>query len=573
MRAILNPRWLPTYFIARPTMSTSFSDYLIPLALAAVTLPATAQVAPDAGRVLQEQTAPSLQQPKSREGILIVTPPNEPTLPGGAQVNLKAVKLQGNRVLSDSQLLSALGNVAGQSFDLAGLRGLAERIADTYHKAGYPFARAYLPPQDLGSEQLIIEVVEGRYGEIRVTGDTHLALQAQRLLSELKPGATINSASLERATLILDDQPGIKAMPVIRPGQQFGTGDLDVEIKRTRPVIGDVRYDNYGNRYTGQHRLQGNVQFDSPFRLGDQVVMRGLFSDDGLWLGSLGYSTPIDATMWRANVGYAHTYYALGKDFAASDASGTADVYSAGATYPILRSQAFNLTAGITYQHKQLHDIKGAAGTEASKSSDSVPLSLQFDRRDNFLRGGLTYGTFSITPGRLSLSDEATDASSGLNSSGSFTKGNLDLARLQSTAVANLSLSARFSAQWASKNLDSSERFSLGGASGVRAYPVGEGIGDNGWLVQIELRYQKGAFAPYAFYDAGAVRINAIPGSLNPVPSTNERSIAGAGVGTRYQEGRWNADLAVAWQARGGNPEADTLIRVPRVWMTVGYQF
>jgi len=35
----------------------------------------------------------------------------------------------------------------------------------------------------------------------------------------------------------------------------------------------------------------------------------------------------------------------------------------------------------------------------------------------------------------------------------------------------------RVSAQWASKNLDSSQKFGLGGPNGVRAYPSGEGYG------------------------------------------------------------------------------------------------
>lgn len=554
-------------------MSISFPFRLTALALATVTLPVAAQVVPDAGRVLQEQTAPALPPPKSAEGVLIVVPPNEPTPSGGATVTLASVRFVGNSLLSDAQLKAALGKVAGQSFDLAGLRGLADRISNVFTKAGYPFARAFLPAQELSNGQLTIEVVEGRYGEVRTTGDATLAAQAQRFLSALKPGAPIESVLLERSTLILDDQPGIKVSPVIRPGQSFGTGDLDIGVQRTHSVKGDVGYDNQGNRYTGEHRLHANVQFDSPFRLGDQVLVRGLYSDEGLWLGSLTYGTPVGVDGWRASVGYTHTYYLLGKDFANLESSGTADVVTAGASYPLVRSQALNLTIGANLQHKDLKDIKGAAGTQATKSSDAVPVTLQFDRRDGFAGDGIVYGALTFTPGRLNLGDEATDRSSGLNSRGSFDKWNLDLARIQSVRGTGVSLFGRVSAQYASKNLDSSERFSLGGPAGVRAYPVGEGICDNGWLAQVELRYQAGAFSPYAFYDAGAVRINAKQESLNPAPATNERSIGGGGVGTRFQKDAWSADLAIAWRAQGGAPQADTLVRSARVWLTASYQF
>ncbi len=555
------------------SMSPSFFFRLTPIALAVLGLPVTAQVAPDAGRVLQEQTAPTLTAPKSNAGVPIITQPNEPTLPGGATVELTSVHLIGNTLLSEANLSAGLGNVTGQSFDLAGLRGLAERISDIYHRAGYPFARAYLPPQDLSGGQLTIGIIEGKYGEIRTRGDARLAAAAERFLSPLRPGAPIESATLERVTLLLSDQPGIKVSPVILPGQAFGTGDLEVEVERKQRVSGTVGYDNYGSRFTGEHRLSANAQIDSPFTFGDQLLVKGMVSDEGLWLGNIGYILPVGSNGWRANVSYARTYYLLGKDFAASDASGTAEVYSAGAAYPVVRTQAVNLTANLSYQHKRLHDIQGAAGTESRKSSDSIPVNLQFDARDGFLAGGVTYGSVGVTAGRLTLSDVATDVTSGLNSRGSFNKWNLDIARLQSTWAANLSFFGRVSAQWASKNLDSSERIGLGGPAGVRAYPVGEGFGDSGWLAQVEMRYQAGAFAPYAFYDAGSVRINAKPESLATVPSTNERSVAGAGLGTRYQRGPWNLDLAVAWRVHGGTPEADNVLRDPRVWLTARYLF
>lgn len=554
-------------------MSISFPFRLTALALAVITLPVASQVVPDTGRVLQEQAPPALPVPKSGEGLLVVVPPQEPTPPGGATVTLASVRFAGNTLLSDAQLQAALGDVAGQSFDLAGLRGLAERISNAFNQAGYPFARAFLPAQELSNGQLTIEVVEGRYGAITTSGDASLSGQAQRFLSALKPGAPIESALLERLTLLLDDQPGMKASPVIRPGQAFGTGDLEVGVQRTHWVKGDVGYDNQGNRYTGEHRLHANVQLDSPFRLGDQVSVRGLYSDEGLWLGSLSYSTPVGTDGWRANAGYTHTYYLLGKDFANLESSGTADVYTAGASYPVVRSQALNLTLSANLQHKDLKDIKGAAGTQAAKSSDAVPVTLQFDRRDGFAGGGIVYGALTFTPGRLNLGDEATDRSSGLNSRGNFGKWAVDLARIQSSRSTGLSLFGRVSAQWASKNLDSSERFSLGGPAGVRAYPVGEGIGDNGWLAQLELRFQAGAFSPYAFYDAGAVQINAKRDSLTPAPTTNERSIAGGGVGTRFRKNAWSADLAIAWRSHGGTPQADTVVRSPRVWLAASYQF
>lgn len=93
------------------------------------------------------------------------------------------------------------------------------------------------------------------------------------------------------------------------------------------------------------------------------------------------------------------------------------------------------------------------------------------------------------------------------------------------------------SGQWASKNLYRSEKFSLGGPDGVRAYPVGEASGDLGLLVRGEARWTPEASGSWAhglelglFLDVGSVIINQRPWA----GGSNDRTLAGAGVGVTY---------------------------------------
>lgn len=546
---------------------------MTPLALAlAIAFPVSvlAQQAPDAGRTLQEQQQQPSQPPAQGQAIDIQTQAASPTLPGGQQVVLHTVSFKGNTLFSEAQLLAVLGEFKDKSYDMAGLKALANSISAYYHGQGYPFARAFLPPQALGDGNLQIEVVEGRYGQVQVQGDE----RAKKFLSALPPGSVIRSNELERTTLLLDDLPGVKIYPVIRPGQEVGTGDLDVRVERTAPITGSIALDNHGNRYTGEHRVQANLQWNSPFLFGDQFNASLLLSDELMWLGSLNYSLPVGTSGLRAQVGYAHTYYELAKDFANLDAHGTAKISSVGFSYPLIRSQRSNLTLSTTYQHKGLNDKQDVAGTSDSKSSNSLPVTLAFDHRDSFGGGGVTYGSASYTWGDLDLDQGllSSDWSSGQNTHGNFNKFNLDVARLQALP-AGFSLFGRLSAQWANKNLDSSESFSLGGAYGVRAYPSGEGNGDEGWLTQLELRYSAGAFAPYAFYDAGHSTINANTDSLTTAVTNNHRSISGAGIGLRYQRNNWNFDASVAWSTHGGDAQSDSAKRDPRAWLRVSYNF
>lgn len=184
----------------------------------------------------------------------------------------------------------------------------------------------------------------------------------------------------------------------------------------------------------------------SPFLAGDQLLVNGLISEEDLRVGSIDYSLPLGASGLRGRLGYAHTGYELGGNFAALDATGHARVSTLGVSYPVLRSQTVNLSVGALYQHKDLRDEYGALELREDKSSQVLPLSLRFDFRDGWAGGGLSYGSVTWTYGRLDLdpSLRALDRDT-LRSHGGFDKLNVDLARVQ-RLNAPLTLYARLSA-------------------------------------------------------------------------------------------------------------------------------
>jgi len=541
---------------------------LLATTLLAAASPAWSQTAPDAGRVLQELAQP-LDLPTESPSVAVEPQPAPPTGPSGTKVSVQSVIITGNTLYCEDDLRGILGDLSGQTYDLGGLRGLASQLSAFYHTEGYPFARAYLPPQEIANGTLTIQVVEGRYGQVKAEGEPDTAARAQEFLSALQPGNVIQSDTLERATLILDDQPGIKAAPIIRPGQEIGTGDLSIPVSRTPAISGELGADNFGNRYSGEYRARGDLQFDSPFLFGDQIQIKTLGTDESMWLGSLAYSLPLGSSGLRGQVGYYETDYSLGKQFESLDATGYAKVASVGFSYPLYRSQKTNLALGATYQHKDLRDEQKETDSDNAKTSHSAPLTLQFDRRDALLGGGITYGVASWTYGSLSLDDtlRTTDEASA-RTEGRYNKLNLDIARIQKLPSA-FTFFTRFSGQWSPRNLDSSEGFGLGGSNGVRAYPVGEAYGDEGWLTQIELRYAIGPVAPFAFYDLGRVTVNAERWDT----SKNDRTLAGPGFGVRTQYQNWHMEATLAWRTVGGTPQSDTMDRIPRGWVTASYRF
>lgn len=513
-----------------------------------------AQTAPDAGRILQDALPETTYEPLTPSVQLdLQGAPLEDGEQGGMRVRVTRIELSGHSVFDEATLQAVVADALETENDLAGLRGIANRLSRYYRDRGYPFARAVLPQQTLSDGILKITLFEGRYGAVRAGGDEVPATQAQPWLSALQPGDVIAADPLERTTLLLGDLPGIEVVPVMRPGEAVGTGDLDVKVTPGDRVQATLGNDNHGSSASGEGRVYAAMRANRLLTLGDELSATALYSEEDLWLGRIAYSRPLGHRGLRGELAYARTEYDLREPF--SGFTGTADISSARLSYPLIRGQQSNLIALLSYQHKALDDRLNDISYQR-RDSDSAALSLQFDHRDTLGGGGVSYGKAGLTSG--DLGNNAPGATEG-----GFTYAGLDLSRLQNLP-GPFSLLANGRVQWAADTqLDSSEAMSLGGASGVRAYPQGEVAGSRVWLTQLEARYHvTRQVTPYLFYDHGQREVWR--------DELGER-LAGGGLGLRYTGTTWNVDAALAFQTSGEAASSEEQ-RDPRFWIQATYR-
>jgi hemolysin activation/secretion protein len=170
----------------------------------------------------------------------------------------------------------------------------------------------------------------------------------------------------------------------------------------------------------------------------------------------------------------------------------------------------------------------------------SGALGVSGDSRDSAAGGGLNAYSLAYTNGKLDLSGAENDLSIDsitAQKNGGYSKINYALSRLQRLGFAT-SLYVSLSGQMASKNLDSSEQFALGGPYGVRAYPTGEAIGDQGMLFTLEGRWQfRENWQASAFFDRGQIQLHkkewmGWQGMNTTI--TNSYSLSGLGLGVDY---------------------------------------
>lgn len=536
----------------------------------------TAAVPPTAGQVLRElQTAPVLSLPQAAPLPQLDNPLAAAT-PGEATVQVGSIVLTGNQALSTAELQALVGDLPGTEQTLAQLGAAARRITAYYRAHGFAVARAYLPVQDITSGVVTIGIIEGRVASERLSNQSRLSDdRVEGYLARIKAGDVIRSAGIDRGLLLLQDTPGVAASrATLVPGASVGTSDLLVELDRTPAYNATVSLDNYGSRYTGEYRLGGTFNLASPLQIGDQLSFTGLTSGQELRFGRLAYQMPVGSDGLRVGTAYLDTRYQLGREFAALAANGSASSASVFAAYPFVRSQLVNLSGIAALERKHLNDRVDSTSTVTDKNVTVGSLGLAGNLQDAWGGGGINSFDLNVALGSLRINSPSTLAIDAVSSqsSGSYSRVAYGLSRLQ-RLTGSTALSVALTGQQASKNLDASEKFLLGGANGVRAYPQGEGIGDEGQRMTVEL--QQGLSAGLQgtlFYDLGHVTINKHP--YGP-PAANSRTLAGVGVGLNASFQKVQLRSSLAWRTRGGDPLSvpASSARGPTLWVLASVAF
>ncbi|WP_430962737.1 ShlB/FhaC/HecB family hemolysin secretion/activation protein [Pseudomonas protegens] len=530
-------------------------------------------VVPNAGQAIRdiEATQPALPAPTDEVELELpkADRPSAAATPDTLDLRLlvKAFVIEGNQVFSAQALLQLLEDLPGRELDLSGLRGATERITAHYQKHGHLLARAFLPAQEIDAGVVRIEVIEGRYGRIEVHNQSRTLDSVIRApLSSLDRGTAVQSGDLERSLLLLNDLPGVKVKGTLRAGREPGTTDLLVDAQPGPWASGSLEADNFGGYHTGEFRLGGSFNLNNPLRLGDQLNLRVLGTDRDQRYYRTAYQLPLGPWSTRLGAAYSHMSYALNrKRLKKLEMNGQASVQSVFVVQPILRGRTFDLSAQLQYENKQLRDDIDLIELSRRKHIELWTLSLGGNRQDRFLGGGYNQFNLSYGSGQLTF-DDAFEQRSDRDTAatgGGFAKTNLQLARLQRLGN-RFQLYAQLNAQWASSNLDSSEKMGLGGPYGVRAYPQSAGIGDQGWQAGLELSY---ALAPRwqlsLFSDKGYVQVNRLPWTKE----INTQRLQSAGLGARWSGAQRQLNLSSAWpldnRKAGDGPE-----HTPRIWVS-----
>lgn len=554
-------------------------------------------VPPDAGSLLRQnegvatQVRPSSTRPLATPDAGVRVDASN-TMP----FDITGIDFQGNQAIRGQDLrahLIASGLLEPgsqpQTTNLFKIQQAVAAVVAMYRQQGYGLAMAHVPQQTLGQGPLKIEIYEGQLGALQLSGTPALGVDSvRRILSRgMREGATLNTADANEALYILGEQPGVGGTAAtLKPGSTVGSTDLDVRAQRApNPHTLVAFVNNHGSRYASPLQVGVQYQGDNLSESGaaeriNVVAQAGLPIDDGRSAslrGSVSALVPAVGRMagLRGGITTSVSIYQLGREFKSLNASGRSYSLSADLSYPVLRRFNQRVDMSGSYGQVEMRDNIGSTGVSTQRRVRTLNLALEGNHQHD---EGLTTWRINPTVGMAYILGDAVALAAdtlGAHVQGAFTRWNLSLSRQQSLAMLAPALSAtqlslRLSGQLASKNLDSSQKFTLGGPHGVRAYPTGEAAGDDGWLARVQL--SQGLVQGWTAYggaDAGEVR--AVHNPFNPTVANSARR-TGLVLGVTGEPiQRLVVDLSLAARTSAASTSAPD--SRSRAWLQGSYSF
>lgn len=492
---------------------------------------------------------------------------------------------------SEAELQGWVADQVGQRLNHGQMQALAARVTSRLQAKGYLLARAYLPRQDLSGGELQIAVLAGRLqdGPARMTlsgGDAKLQARLRAIADANLPEGPARAEDLERALLLMRDVPGITVRSALEKGDQPGTSRIQARVEEQPGWGASASLDNFANRYTGDLRATVRGVLNRPLEREDQAFV-SLSKTRDTSQAALSYAWALSPQGLRASVNGSYMRYKVGLELAPLELRGTARSLGAGLSFALQRSRERNVWLSLDGAESRLDDDSLGAALHRRRV-DRLTLGVTANAYDEWSGGGQTDIGANVSAGNVSLARNPADAAAdaiGAGTQGGFTKLSGHVARNQSLpGLRDWTLFATANGQIAGKNLDSSEKFMLGGPSGVRAYAVGEASGDSGWLASVELRRDFGIAGLRAqglgFVDAGWItQHHRLWSGALADPSANHYRLAGAGLGFNLAGERWS--LRSAWaHAIGSNPgrsaaglEADGRAERQRAWVQLNLAY
>ncbi|MBD3425931.1 MAG: hypothetical protein GF409_01715 [Candidatus Omnitrophica bacterium] len=484
------------FFKESPTLKTSTNRFFLIFILVFLPLFFSKRIThaqPDVGQATQEVDR-KIRREVQKE--LQPPPPEKPDIEEkeaekvtkGPSFSVKKIILKGTKTFKPEQFSHLIEKYENREVNMGELNSLAKEVEREYLRKGV-IAACYIPPQEVRDGVVTLQVVEARFGSLKIKEHKFFEEERLQYYWSTRPGEVLRYDKMARDLYEMNKNPDRVVKSTLYAGDKPGTTDVLLDAQTTFPVHPSFTYDREGVVSSGKDRLGWGLRHNNLLFV-DDILITGYNFGEHFW-GIYGYhSVPITPFGTSVMYGYSYSESSPKKDFAPL----------------LLESRSSNSSFFV---HQDLF-TKGRyigelyTGFEAKDKTSTIADGTLNRDRLRLLRFG---GNFIIQrPGSVTyINPELTQGINGFGARGKTpfssrdTSNTFFIAKGDLTHRVALDLGiqgvVRLSGQVAGEMLPPQEQYSLGGIDTIRGYPPGDYLADNAFRSNFELLLP-GSFLP-----------------------------------------------------------------------------
>ncbi len=409
------------------------------------------------------------------------------------------VTLNGVSVPDEAAFDALVTPYIGKKLTHGQLNELITGVILYYRAHDRPVVDVIVPVQKITSGTIQIVILEGKVGQVTVTGNRWFPSAEIRNNFDVQPGDTIRASRVQGDLDWVNQNPFHTSDLIYQPGAKLGQTDMVLQTKDRFPVRFYTGYENNGNTATGLDRYEAGFNWGDAFGLGlgQQLNYQYTMSGDGqgLQAHSGSYLIPLP---WHHTLeffgSYADTKGSIppffNLDGRSSQVSGRYDV-----PLPTLHwadNLAYKQTVGAGFDYKYNKNsllFGGALSTTGSTLYSVDQFVLTYDGTETDAYGQTTISDqLYLSPGDFGGSNnDLAFAAAHTGATSDYVYNYLVLERT-TRLPQDFSLVLRGTVQASNGNLAPSEQLGFGGFDSVRGYDEREVNADEGYIFTTEIR-------------------------------------------------------------------------------------
>lgn len=506
---------------------------------------------------LPDEPLPPLPPPEELLPVPDAPPaPGEPPEGVPELIQVDRYEVQGSTIFDEAELAEVTQPFTG-AVTFAELLQARAAVTELYTENGYLTSGAFIPPQPLENNVVIIRVVEGRLEDVEIQGNRRLNDSYIRSRLRLAGRTPLNVPRLLEGLQLLQLDPLIETISAdLQAGVEPGTNRLVVSVVEADSFALTLFVDNERSPSVGSIQRGVSIEELNLTGLGDRALFE-YTNTDGSNSIDLSYRVPFNPRNGTIELSYGLANSdVIEEPFDVLEINSDSRYYELEVRQPLFQSPTQELALDFAFSRQESQTELGI------EEIGPFPLSPGADEEGRTRISALRFGqdwvqrsSLHVLAGRsqFNLGVDLFDPTINEDAPDSrfFSwRGQGQWVRLLGRDTL---LFVRGDVQLTGDNLPSFEQIGVGGQATVRGYRQNELLTDNGALISAEVRLPvlrvpevDGLLQVAPFFDAGV-------GWNNNTPDPDPNSLVGLGLGLLWRMGD-NFTARLDW----GIPLVDT---------------